>query len=93
MNVKTHELKLNKEYFRAVADGTKTFECRWNDRGFQTGDRLLLKEFDTYGYTFKNQDITVEVTYILHGQRFGIMDGWCVMGIRRVDDSKTEGSE
>lgn len=41
-----HVLKTWPEFFRAIVDGKKTFEVRKNDRGFQTGDVLHLREFD-----------------------------------------------
>lgn len=42
----THELKCWPQYFCRVADGSKTFECRVNDRGFQPGDIIVLREWD-----------------------------------------------
>ncbi len=42
----THELKIWPQYYCRVADGSKTFEVRKNDRGFQPGDTVVLKEFD-----------------------------------------------
>lgn len=41
-----HVLKVVAPYFDALLDGSKTFEVRRNDRGFQRGDRLLLWEYD-----------------------------------------------
>lgn len=41
----THELKTWPEPFHAVASGLKTFEIRKNDREFEVGDILVLKEF------------------------------------------------
>jgi hypothetical protein len=40
----THELKCWPEMFDAVAEGRKTFDVRKNDRGYQTGDRLVLRK-------------------------------------------------
>lgn len=41
-----HTLKIWPQYFERVADGTKTFEIRKNDRGFQFGDEVCLVEWD-----------------------------------------------
>lgn len=41
-----HELKIWPQYYCRVADGTKTFEVRNNDRGFQPGDKVILREWD-----------------------------------------------
>ncbi len=37
--MKLHKLKLNIEFCDAVFSGKKAFEVRFNDRGYQTGDR------------------------------------------------------
>lgn len=41
-----HELKIWPQYYCRVADGSKTFEVRENDRGFQPGDEVVLREWD-----------------------------------------------
>ena len=41
----THHLKTKPEYFQAVIDGKKPFEIQYNDRNFQTGDRVILNEY------------------------------------------------
>lgn len=41
-----HELKIWPQYYCRVADGTKTFELRENDRSFQPGDTVTLREWD-----------------------------------------------
>lgn len=41
-----HELKIWPQYYCRVADGTKTFEVRKNDRGFQPGDTVILREWN-----------------------------------------------
>ena len=42
----SHALKTLPIYFDAALRGDKTFEVRKNDRDFQTGDTLILKEWD-----------------------------------------------
>lgn len=43
-----HVLKVKPPYFDALLDRSKTFEVRKNDRGFQTGDTLLLWEYEQH---------------------------------------------
>ena len=59
-----HMLKCHTEYFEAIKNGTKTFECRYNDRNYQVGDELLLREYDPeLGYTIRC--IVRKIVYIL----------------------------
>lgn len=41
----THQLKVIPPYFDEVASGRKTFEVRKNDRAYQRGDILELREW------------------------------------------------
>ena len=41
-----HELKIWPQYYTRVADGSKTLEVRKNDRGFQPGDEVVLREWN-----------------------------------------------
>ena len=43
--MKLHDLKTWPESFSAIWRGTKTHEVRVDDRGFEIGDHLLLREF------------------------------------------------
>ena len=49
MNV--HNLKIRPNYFKDVIAEIKKFEIRFNDRGFEVGDLIVLEEFDNKGYT------------------------------------------
>lgn len=40
-----HELKCSSEYFNRIQTGQKTFEIRKNDRNFQVGDVLILRDY------------------------------------------------
>lgn len=43
-----HELKIWPAFFAAVAEGTKTFEFRKDDRKFGVGDILILREWNPF---------------------------------------------
>jgi Domain of unknown function (DUF3850) len=82
----THELKCWPAFFQAIRDGGKTFEVRRNDRGFQRGDVLRLREWhpQRVANNYTGNDLWVEVTYVLSGHE-GIRDGFVVMGIQEYD--------
>lgn len=46
MTTTTHVLKTTAAYFAAVWSGEKTFEVRYDDRGYQRGHEVRLREFD-----------------------------------------------
>ena len=59
-----HELKIWPEYFEAKIKGVKPWEYRLNDRNFQVGDRLDLKEYDPIKNEYTGRSIIVNVEYI-----------------------------
>jgi hypothetical protein len=74
-----HELKTWPVYFEAVINGDKNFEVRKNDRSFQTGDTLLLREYDPGTGEYSGHELTFRVGYVLVGM--GIEYGHCVMSL------------
>lgn len=79
--MKTHELKILPEYYEEVALYRKTFEIRRNDRDYQVGDKLILKEYYKGKYT--GREVTRYVSYIYHGDgTYGLPEGFCVMSIK-----------
>ena len=82
--MKQHELKILPQYFQRVWDGTKTFELRKDDRDYQRGDILVLREWDGEKYT--GSALCVKVTYILQdAEKCGLQDGYVIMGIRHIE--------
>jgi hypothetical protein len=78
---RVHELKVLPEFIDAIFDGRKTFEARRDDRGFQVGDVLWLREWLPALNRHGGQEVRVRVTYILRGPGFGVEEGYVVMGL------------
>ena len=88
-----HDLRTWPQFFEAVADRSKPFEVRRDDRDFQPGDWLLLEEYDPTdsgqprvyepkGYT--GRKLIRRITYVLRGQAatdVGVRAGFCVLGL------------
>lgn len=78
--MKMHELKTEPSYFQAVLDGRKKFEIRKNDRDFQVGDKLILKEYDADVHVFTGRKVEVTVLYITDYEQ---KPGYVVLSIRK----------
>ena len=77
-----HELKILPQFFQAVWEGKKKAELRKDDRGYKTGDVLILREWDGTEYT--GGGIAVRVTHILRNcAEYGLADGYCILSIER----------
>jgi len=77
------DLKCVNPYFQDVLEGRKTFEVRWNDRNYQRGDILILREYDREkGYS--GRDVYVTVEYVLK-EFEGLKEGYVVLGIMKFD--------
>lgn len=87
-----HKLKCWCNYFDAIAAGDKPFEARFDDRGYQKGDILVLQKFDherqVYvskpGERFSTQELRKRITYVMTGGRFGVEPGWVILGLGDV---------
>jgi len=60
-----HELKCWPEYYQAVFAGVKTFDLRYDDRGFAVWDYLRLREYDPATGEYTGRDLLCEVRYLL----------------------------
>ncbi len=92
---KCHDLKTDSEVFQAVISGEKTWEIRYDDRGFKVGDMVQLRETKYSGSEMRGTSemmgkplqytggsILADITYILRGPVYGLADGWAIMTIK-----------
>jgi hypothetical protein len=77
----THPLKVWPRFIPALADGSKTFEARRDDRNFQIGDTLSLYGWDPDTGLETGWRQTRTVTYKLSGPAFGIEADFCILGL------------
>jgi hypothetical protein len=83
--MKTHHLKIWPQWFDAIRLGSKSYEIRYDDRGFNVGDRLVLEEFKAGVGEYTGRTIEKRVVYISRGddaEAFGgLREGYAVLGI------------
>lgn len=78
MSSEHHYLQTETEYYQAVESGNKTFELRKNDRNFKLHDCIYLVEVVNRTPTGREMG-PFEITYILHGGKYGLKDGYCIL--------------
>lgn len=81
---KTHELKCWPFHFRAIREDRKTFELRKNDRDFEVGDCLHLREWNPETETYTGHQEWCDVTFVLEDAKgWGLAPGHAILAIRR----------
>lgn len=78
---KTHDLKISSVYFDDVKNGKKPFEVRYNDRNYEVGDILNLREYDRGAYT--GREVKKKVSYVLDNREH-CKDGYVILGLKGV---------
>jgi hypothetical protein len=78
----THEIKCWSDYFHAICRNEKRFDVRRDDRGYQKGDTVVLKEWANRADVphFTGNEEQRKIKYILTGGQFGIEPGYVVLG-------------
>jgi Domain of unknown function (DUF3850) len=86
------ELKTVNPFFQGVWDRKKKFEIRLNDRDFQVGQVLMLKEYCPERKIFLGRWVLVQVKYVLTSDQFpqGLQPGYAAMSCQEVDRSSSE---
>ncbi|WP_435262946.1 DUF3850 domain-containing protein [Tenacibaculum sp. nBUS_03] len=80
MEEQEHQLKILPQYFDRVKRGIKTFEVRYNDKDFQSGDKVSLNEWDMRKSKCSGNQIDIKITYVFKDSLDGIDTGYCVFG-------------
>jgi ASC-1-like (ASCH) protein len=59
-----HNLKIENQYFERVLSGEKTFEIRYDDRGYQKDDDIILEEISSDKTGYSGRKIKAKVGYV-----------------------------
>lgn len=76
-----HVLKIEPEFYDAVAWGDKTAELRKNDRGFKVGDYVKLIRSDG---SDKPASITRRISHIVEGGQYGLAQDFCMLSLADI---------
>lgn len=85
-----HRLKIYQAYADPILEGNKTFEIRYDDRGYQKGDLVEFNVIDNNDHEINHplNDKKFEITYVIHG--WGLKDSWCVFSIKELERCENE---
>jgi hypothetical protein len=64
-----HELKIWPEFFEPVFQGKKNFELRFDDRRFEVGDELHMREYVPATNQYTGREARKTISYILRSNR------------------------
>ncbi len=91
-----HPLKIWPQFFEAIIEPNpirrKTCEIRTNDRNFQCGDVLELREYNPNTEEFSSRKALRLVTHIVEGPPF-LPEGVVVMSLADPQDIESEGAK
>ena len=77
----SHALKTWPGFFAALRDGSKTFEWRVDDREFDVGDWLELREWCPTKEDYTGEVEWRGISYIMRGGKMGVPEGYCILGL------------
>lgn len=93
----THEMKSQPQFFEEILADRKTHDLRRDDRMFETGDTVRLREWsEAAGYT--GREAMVEITYITDVtspcvySSDALHPNFCILSIRRAPMQKVNRS-
>lgn len=81
MGQRVHDVKSVQPHFDDVASGRKTAELRLDDRDYEVGDTIRMREFVAGEFT--GRVIAYEITHKLTGEPW-LANGYCMLSLGRV---------
>lgn len=76
--MKTVKKKVLPKYFKSVRAREKNFELRKDEDDLQTGDLLILEEWDG---CYTGEKLRRYVKYVLRDvPEYGLQEGYCIIG-------------
>ena len=87
-----HVIKILEPYADAIAEGRKTFEVRYNDRGYNAGDIVEFNVRNNSGVPMPHDldDKEFKITFVHSG--LGLNEGYVVFGIKEIGKGDDYGS-
>jgi len=83
-----HELKIEAPYYQAIVDGKKTFEIRFNDRGYNAGDTVVLQPLtELKTYNSSKPKLRATIGYVTPYQQ---RDGWVVFSLLDIKEQPND---
>lgn len=77
----THEIKLHPEFYNAHMWGKKPWELRLNDRNYQEGDCVHLREWSPAHKDYTGRHAYRFITYLMQGPQFGLQEGYVLFTV------------
>ncbi|KQT89319.1 hypothetical protein ASG49_16185 [Marmoricola sp. Leaf446] len=99
MSNRIHEVKSWSEFFRPIAAGERSHELRRNDRDYQVGDFLILREYDPKLGHYTGSVCEALVTSMTSRERpcavsdEGLHPDFCILSIRVTARSEDLGGD
>lgn len=87
-----HEVKSDPDGFEALWRGRKKFELRIDDRDYDNGDFLRLRETvhpsermaEGQPLVYTEREVTARIDYVLRGPTLGLAEGWVILSVTPV---------
>ena len=71
-----HDIKAWPATYASLADGSRTFDIRRNDRDYKPGDKLRIREFDPAKQLYTGHELRRRIAYVFGPGLVDYMSAW-----------------